>query len=84
MKPEPLALNDIPALCTAKHVMRLFQISSSRYYDMRSKPGTFRRLLDSWTVTPAVGPARYSGVLIRAYIERKAPLEHRTFGKKSA
>lgn len=83
MKPAPLAFDDIPALCTARHLMRLFQISSSRFYAMRADHEAFRKLLRSWEVTPAVGPARYSGVLVRAYIDRKAPLVTRTFGKKS-
>ncbi len=63
----PLALQDLgqlPALCDAKDLARVFGVALNTVYDWR-KQGKLRR----FEVKRPIGPRRWSGARVREYVE---------------
>jgi hypothetical protein len=59
----PVRLEDIPARLDADWMMRIFEVNSSRFYELKAA-GYFDRL----ELKPEVGHTRWSGELVKAYL----------------
>lgn len=79
MKPARLSVADalaLPALCGPTEIQRLWGISKGRFYALDKE-----RAFDCLMVQPAIGPTRFSGVLIGRYLSGE-PLYVPSFGRK--
>jgi hypothetical protein len=69
-------IDTLPVVCGKDEICRIFAISSSRFHELVAEGA-----LDMFMLKPAIGPKRFSGVLLRRYLQGD-PLYQPTFGQR--